>query len=113
MNCDACGKSNARAYRQTLYGQSERALLCPAHARSRRALGYTLKAEAHEPYQYGVQTTSGVVRYPTRHIAEGTARDWCISPLRTGPRKAELMRRRGWDGEWVSIATWQSPEAQR
>lgn len=70
-----------------------------------------------EPYQYGWRRTgtvhSHVERQLTKALAENAARDWCISPLRTGPRTAELVRRRGWDGEWETLATWASPEAQR
>ena len=41
--CEVCGEPG-RAYIQTLYGASSRAVLCPAHRKSRAALGYELKA---------------------------------------------------------------------
>ena len=68
-----------------------------------------------EPYQYGVHREGQTVveRMRSRREAMNVARDWCISPLRTGSRKAEAVRRRGWDGEWVTIATWRSPENYR
>jgi hypothetical protein len=62
------------------------------------------------PYQYGVQTVDGVVRYPRRTDAIETARAWVISPLRSGGRVAQLVRRRGWDEQWSVVATWTSPE---
>lgn len=68
-----------------------------------------------KPYQYGVRHDNAewVERHARRADAETAARDWAISPLRTGPRSGHLVRRRGWDGEWVIIATWSSPEAPR
>lgn len=65
-------------------------------------------------YLKGGETVTGrIERQPGKSVAEDIARDWVISPLRTGVRTAEALRRRGWDGEWSVIATWTSPEAQR
>jgi hypothetical protein len=64
-----------------------------------------------ERYQYGTRINGRVEPYQRRRDAENAARDWAISPLRTGPRKAELVRRRGWTFPWGAIATWSSPEA--
>lgn len=67
-----------------------------------------------EPYQYGVQR-SGVAQTmveTSKAFAENAARDWVISPLRTGPRWAKTMRRRGYDGVWEELDTWTTPESQ-
>jgi hypothetical protein len=64
-------------------------------------------------YQYGTRINGRVERHDLRSYAENAARDWVISPLRSGPRTAELVRRLGWDGEWESLATWTSPEGHR
>lgn len=40
--CDVCGR-RAAWYEQTLYGRKAIVRLCRAHAKSRRALGYTLR----------------------------------------------------------------------
>jgi hypothetical protein len=66
------------------------------------------------PYQYGVRTREGdVERQPDKASAVTVARNWAISPLRTAPRQATVVRRRGFDGPWEEVATWRSPEAQR
>lgn len=63
-----------------------------------------------EPYQYGIRTRDGSVeRQPSKSIAEDTARAWVLSPLRTGIRRASVVRRRGWDGEWEVVASWTTP----
>jgi len=69
------------------------------------------------PFQYGVRYGSPVNgrtdRALRRQDAETLARDWAISPLRTGPRQAHLVRRRGYTGAWEILATWSSPEWSR
>lgn len=42
--CDVCRKPNATTFEQTLYGAKAIVRLCRGHAKSRRALGYHLKA---------------------------------------------------------------------
>jgi hypothetical protein len=65
------------------------------------------------PWQYGVRIGDATQRSDRKGDAETIARDWSISPLRTSPREAHLVRRRGWDGEWEVVATWRSPEWPR
>ena len=52
---------------------------------------------------------------PTKAVAEEIARDYVISPLRTGLRKARTVRRsappRGSRGLWEALDTWTTPES--
>lgn len=64
-------------------------------------------------WQYGLRIAELTERYDRRGDAESAAVAWCTSPLRTGPREAHLVRRRGWDGPWEIVATWRSPEWPR
>ena len=67
-------------------------------------------------YEYGVITGGiTVTTTPTKRIAEDTARDWVISPLRTGRRWAHTVRRTGGPtpGKWVVLNTWTTPESAR
>jgi len=47
-----------------------------------------------------------VDKQPSRRLAEEAARDWVISPLRTGPRQAYLVRRAAGTREWVIVTRW-------
>ena len=66
-------------------------------------------------YEYGViHREDGVVEtHPTKTIAENAARDWVISPLRTGPRTAHTVRRTAGriPGIWSILNTWTTPES--
>jgi hypothetical protein len=62
-----------------------------------------------KPYQYAVMTADSVVRCARKQDAVEAARAWVTSPLRTGPRTATLMRRRGYDGPWETVDTWSQP----
>lgn len=78
-------------------------------------------------YEYGWQRISHqapatVELTPTKAIAESAARDWVISPLRTGSRRARTLRRPlvkattpdGYTGLmpglWEVLDTWSTPE---
>lgn len=84
-------------------------------------------------YEYGWQRvapggTAGlgnVEPQPTKRLAEDAARDWVISPLRTGPRRSRTLRRvlikattfDGYTGtlpgRWETLDTWSTPESLR
>lgn len=69
----------------------------------------------HTParFVYGVRV-SGATRidhYPTKLTALGMARDWCISPLRTGPRTSEVLKWRADQPNLTfKVTTFTSPE---
>jgi len=64
-------------------------------------------------YEYGVIHGGPVEIHPTKRIAEDVARDWVISPLRTGPRTAHTVRRTAGriPGIWSILNTWTTPES--
>jgi hypothetical protein len=65
-------------------------------------------------YEYAIRRYGGgsvsTESQPARTYAESSARLWVASPLRTGIRKAEVLRRPT-GGLWRVVSTYTTPES--